>query len=112
MIRRTLIKEPVKEEPSQRRALFRIPCNILGKVCRVIIDSSSTDNIISEEAIIKLKLKRIPHTNPYKVTWLNKEQHILVGEQAWVEFTRGKYKDRVLRDILPMDACHLILGRP
>ena len=26
MMRRTLIKEPVKEEPSQRRSLFRIKC--------------------------------------------------------------------------------------
>ena len=84
----------------------------MGKVCRVVIDSLSTDNIISEEAISKLKLKIIPHTNPYKVTWLNKGQHILVGEQAWVELTIGKYKDKVLRDILPIDACHLLLGRP
>ena len=79
MIRRTLIKEQIKEEPSQRRALFRIRCKIMGKVCRVIIDSGSTNNIISKEAVNKLKLKRIPHANPYKVTWLNKGEHILVG---------------------------------
>ena len=112
MMRRTLIKEPVKEEPSQRRSLFRIKCKIMGKVCRVIIDSGSTDNIVSEEAVSKLKLKRISHTNPYKVTWLNKGQDVLVNEQAWVEFSIGRYKDKVLCDVLPMDACHLLLGRP
>lgn len=33
-------------------------------------------------------------------------------EQAWVDFNIGRYRDRVLCDILPMDACHLLLGRP
>ena len=66
MIIRTLIKESIKEEPSLRRALFRIKCYIMGKVCRVIIDSGSIDNIISEEVVNKLKLKRIPRAKPIR----------------------------------------------
>ena len=72
MFNRVLIKQPVKEEPKQRRTLFRARCKIFGKVCKVIVDSSSIDNIISEDAVKKLKLETKPHTNPYKVTWLNK----------------------------------------
>lgn len=53
----------------------------------------------------------MPHSHPYKVTWLNKGQHVLVNEQVWVEFAIGKYYDRILCDVLPMDACHLLLGR-
>ena len=34
-----------------------------------------------------------------------------MSDQAWVEFNRGKYKDKVLCNVLPMDACHLLLGR-
>lgn len=83
-----------------------------GKLCRMIIDSGSTDNIISLEAANKLKLERIPHSCPYKVSWLNKGQQEVVNEQAWVEFSIGGYKDKILCDILPMDACHLLLGRP
>lgn len=48
MFNRVLIRQPVKEEPKQRRALFRARCKILGKVCKVIVDSGSTDNIISD----------------------------------------------------------------
>lgn len=51
IIRRILIKEPTKDDQKQRRALFRVKCNILGKVCRVIINSRSTNNVISKEAI-------------------------------------------------------------
>ena len=112
MFRRVLIKEPSKEEPKQRRALFRIKCKILGKVCKVIVDSGSTDNIISEEAVQKLKLTKIPHDHPYRVTWLNKGQNVLVNEQVWVDFSIGGYQDKILCDVLPMDACHLLLGRP
>lgn len=45
-----------------------------GKVCKVIIDLGSTDNFISIEMVEKLKLRRIPHASPYKVSWLNKGQ--------------------------------------
>ena len=112
MVKRTLLKMPQRKEPRQRKSLFRTTCKSHGKICKVIVDSGSTENIVSLEMVEKLKLKRLPHHNPYKVSWLNKGQHVLVDEQAWVEFEIGEYKDRVLCDILPMDACHLLLGRP
>ena len=79
---------------------------MMGKVGKVIIDSSCTDNIVLEEAANMLNMKIIPHSNPYKVTWVNK------GQQKWVEFSIRKYKDNVLCNFLPIDACHLLLGRP
>lgn len=66
MFNRVLIRQPVKDEPKHRRALFRVRCKILGKVCKVIVDSGSTNNIILDEAAKKLKLTKIPHTNPYR----------------------------------------------
>lgn len=79
IIRRFLIKELVREEPKQRRSFFKVKCKILGKVYKVIIDIG-TDNIISEEAMNKLGVPRIPHDHPYRVTWLNKGKHVLVNE--------------------------------
>ena len=36
----------------------------------------------------------------------------MVDEQALVEFEIGEYKDNILCDIMPMDACHLLLKCP
>ena len=72
MFRRVLIKKFSLDERKHRRDLFRIRCKILGKVCKVVVDSDYTNNIISEDAANKRKLTKIPHVNPYKVTWLNK----------------------------------------
>ena len=111
MFNMVLIRQPVKDEPKHRRALFKVQCKILGKVCKVIVDSGSIDNIISKEAVNKLKLTKIPHVNPYKVTWLNKGQSVLMNEKTWVDVL-SSYKDKLICDVLPMDACHLLLGRP
>ena len=46
------------------------------------------------------------------MTWLNQEQSVFFIEQTWVDFSIGAYKDRVLCDVFPMDACHLLFGRP
>jgi len=36
----------------------------------------------------------------------------LVDEQCEVEFHIGRDKDKVVCDIMPMDVCHILLGRP
>ena len=35
-----------------------------------------------------------------------------MNEQCNVEFHIGTYKDEILCDIIPMDVCHILLGRP
>lgn len=60
----------------------------------------------------KLGLRRTKHPTPYKVSWLQKGHQLLVDEKALVEFKIGIYKDSVVCGIIPMDVCHMLLGRP
>ena len=112
MIRRKFPKVTIPEEPLQRKALFQINCTVQGKVCKIVVDSGSTENMVSCEMVNKLNLKRIPYDFPYKVSWLSNVQSLIVNEQAMVDFKIGEYKDSVLCDILPMDCCHLLRGIP
>lgn len=68
MMRRTLIKAPIPQEPPQRKTIFRTTCKSGGKVCQVIVDFGLTDNLVSLEMVDKLHFKRIPHPYPYKVS--------------------------------------------
>eukprot|EP00253_Pinus_taeda_P017365 PITA_17365 len=113
VLNKVLLK-PAKEtaEPDQRKALFRTVCKSQGKCCKVIVDSGSTDNLVAVEMVEKLGLKKLKHPTPYKVSWLQKGHQLLVDEQCEVEFQIGKYKDKILCDVMPMDVCHLLLGRP
>ena len=86
MMKRTLLKVPTTMEPPQRKTIFRTACKYGGKVGKVIIESRSIENLVSLEMIQKLKLRRIPHPFPYKVSWLTKGQETLVNEKAWVNF--------------------------
>lgn len=112
MVRRQLLKESNEKDVTQRRALSRTTCRCKGKVCKVVIDSGSVDNVVSNEMVEKLNLEKIPHGTPYRVSWLKDDQTILVSESAKVEFHIGSYKDKLVCDILPIDCCHLLLGRP
>eukprot|EP00253_Pinus_taeda_P013933 PITA_13933 len=113
VLNKVLLK-PAKEvaEPDQRKALFRTICKSRGKCCKLIIDSGNTDNLVAVEMVEKLGLKKLKHPTPYKVSWLQKGHQLLVDEQCEVEFQIGKYKDKILCDVMPMDVCHLLLGRP
>ena len=35
-----------------------------------------------------------------------------VDKQVEIKFSIGNYKDKVLCDVVPMEACHILLGRP
>jgi len=39
--------------------------------CRVIIDSGSCVNAVASGMVTKLGLKTVPHSQPYKVSWVN-----------------------------------------
>eukprot|EP00253_Pinus_taeda_P033085 PITA_33085 len=113
VLHKVLLK-PVNEsvEQTQQKALFRTICKSRGKCCKMIIDSGSTDNLVSTEMVEKLGLKRLKHPSPYRVSWLQKGHQLLVDEQSEVEFQIGRYKDKIICDIMPMDVCHILLGRP
>eukprot|EP00253_Pinus_taeda_P029483 PITA_29483 len=113
VLHKVLLK-PVDDsvEQTQRKALFRTICKSQGKCCKMIIDSGSTNNLVSTEMVEKLGLKHLKHPSPYRVSWLQKGHQLLVDEQSEVEFQIGRYKDKIICDIMPMDVCHILLGRP
>jgi hypothetical protein len=45
--------------------------------------------------------------------WLKKENKVIVLKRCLAKFSIGtKYKDKTWCDMVAMDACHLLLGRP
>jgi hypothetical protein len=53
------------------------------------------------------------HPRPYKLTWLDKKNDVTVSKRSLVSFSIGTtYKDQIWCDVVSMDACHLLLGRP
>jgi hypothetical protein len=81
-------------------------------VCKVIVDSGSIDNLVSIEMVESMELETIEHPSPYRVSWLQKGYQVNVTKQCLVELKIGGYKDEILCDVIPMDVCHLFLGRP
>lgn len=57
MIRRIVLRASKEEDSSQRRSLFRTTCKSKGKVCQVVNDSGSQDNLVSREMVDKLSLE-------------------------------------------------------
>ncbi|KAJ0981298.1 hypothetical protein J5N97_009553 [Dioscorea zingiberensis] len=83
------------------------------KVCKVIIDSGSCENVVSEDAVQKLQLKTKRHPKPYNLSWLSKGNEVKVDRRCLVSFSIGqRYFDNAWCDVVSMDACHLLLGRP
>jgi hypothetical protein len=78
----------------------------------VIIESGSIENLVSTDMVEKLKLKTTAHPRPYKVSWLEKGHLVMITKQCLVEIKIGGYKDEITCDVIPMDICHILLGRP
>lgn len=74
------MRKPKEKDITQRRELLHINCKRKGKVCKVVKDSGSTDNMVSREMVDKLNLEIIPHQTPYKASCMSDNQSLLVDE--------------------------------
>jgi hypothetical protein len=108
-----LLFTPKREEPSQRHKIFRTRCTVNKMVCDIIIDSGSSENIVSKVMVTKLGLQTRKHPSPYKISWIKRGNEVKITEICHIKFSIGKnYVDEVTCDVVEMDACHIILGRP
>ncbi|XP_021969096.1 uncharacterized protein LOC110864356 isoform X1 [Helianthus annuus] len=113
VIHRALNGAAVHSDKLQREALFRTRCTIRDKVCSLLIDGGSCTNVASQTLLSKLGLSTEPHPSPYDIHWLNHGRGIRVSTRVLITFSIGQeYKDEIWCDVIPMDACHVLLGRP
>ncbi|RDY05369.1 hypothetical protein CR513_10808, partial [Mucuna pruriens] len=110
---RSLMSTQVGEDDdSHGENIFHSRCHVTGKLCSIIIDGGSYINVASSRLVQKLKLPTLSYPKPYKLQWLNSEGELMITKQVSLAFVLGKYKDEVLCDVLPMEATHIVLGRP
>lgn len=84
-----------------------------GKVRNLVIDSGSCENVVSKEAVRKLGLETEKPPTLYRLEWFKKGNELMISKCCLVSFSiRAKYRDQVWCDVVAMDACHLLLGRP
>ena len=108
----SLSVQPKTNEKEQRENLFHSRCLVSEKVCSLIIDGGSCTNVASDTLVRKLGLATRPLSRPFRLEWLNEAGEQYVKEQVTVPITIGRYEDEVVCNVLPMDACHILLGRP
>ena len=112
VVRRLLGSHPKDDDSSQRENIFHTRCLVRNATCSLIIDSGSCVNVASTRLVSKLNLPTTPHPKPYKLQWLNDNGELLVDKQVLVDLEIGKYHDSIVCDVVPMEATHILLGRP
>ncbi|XP_072087309.1 uncharacterized protein [Arachis hypogaea] len=112
VVRRALNLQVKEDSLEQCQNLFHTRFLVGGKVCSLIIDGRSWTNMASTLMVEKLGLTCVRHPKPYTLQRLNDSGEIKVDKQVTIAFSVGKYVDKALCDVVPMQACHLLLGRP
>lgn len=67
---------------------------------------------MAQVVVDKLKLKPLRHSQPYQISLLKKGNELSVEKKCIVPFSFGKYYGDIWCDVVPMDSCHLLQGRP
>jgi hypothetical protein len=101
-----------KEENGQRYNLFHTRGKIKDKLCQIIVDNCCCNNIASQELVERMRLKQQCHPSPYKIQWLADCGAMRESNMVTMQFSIGKYHDQVDCNVVPIQACQLLLGRP
>jgi hypothetical protein len=99
-------------EKLQHHNLFQIFFIVKDYRVRTIIDGGSCNNLVSADFMANIGLTTHLHTHPYYIQWLNNSGKAKVTHIARVHFSIGTYHDYADCDIVPMQACSLLLGHP
>jgi hypothetical protein len=97
-------------EKLQRHNLFQIFFVIKDCHVRTIIDGGSCNSLVSADFVTKIGLSTCVHTHPYYIQWLNNSGKSKVTQTTRVHFSIGTYHDYADRNVVPMQACSLLLG--
>jgi len=86
---------------------------VSGKICSLSIDGGSCANIASQSMVEKLKIAISPHPKPYSIQLLGQDKELQISSESLLSISIGKnYKDDIWCNIVPIDACHILLGKP
>ena len=67
---------------------------------------------MSSNLVKKLGLTTRPHPRPYHIQWLNDSGKAKVTQTCRVSFSISSYAASIDWDVVPMQACSLLLGHP
>ncbi|XP_071676938.1 uncharacterized protein [Lolium perenne] len=109
---RVLSVQLSKSEHDQRHNLFQTRGVVKERAIRIIIDGGSCNNLASVDMVEKLSLPTRQRTHPYYIQWFESSRKLKVTRTTRVHFTIGTYSDFVDCDVVPMQACSLLLARP
>jgi hypothetical protein len=101
-----------EEMKIQRHNLFHMYFIVQGCHVLTIIDSGSCNNLVSSHLVEKLGLTTQQYSYPYKLQWFNNNGKIKVTKSARISFFKGSYHDTADFDVVPMQACSILLGCP
>jgi hypothetical protein len=94
-----------EDDQSQSHKIFCTRYTVNQKVCDVIIDGGSKENVVSKEMVSKLGLKTDKHLTPYKIEWIKRGTEALITERCCFTFLIDKHcSDSILCDVVEMDA--------
>ncbi|KAH7557641.1 hypothetical protein JRO89_XS11G0195400 [Xanthoceras sorbifolium] len=69
------------------------------KALNVIINNGSSTNVVAKEVVDQLSLPQETYPTPYKVSWINESNSVLVQTRFLVKFSLGR---RVVLEPLPI----------
>jgi hypothetical protein len=112
IVQRSLSAQVHHANKIQRHNLFHIffiidDCHVL-----TIIDGGSCNNLVNSEVVKKLGLTTRAHPHPYNIQGFNNSGKVKVTQIARVHFSIISYHVVADFDVVPMDACSLLLGCP
>jgi len=110
IIQRLLCNQETYDTMHRHQILYS-RCSVKSKVCNLVIDNKSCENIVFKALVDYLKVETEPHRHPCIIGWIKKGPSIQVINLYHVLILIGKfYQDFVACDV-DMDKCYILLGR-
>ncbi|GJU49904.1 hypothetical protein Tco_1219459 [Tanacetum coccineum] len=114
VVQRTLCSPKVSDS-SQINKIFQTKCLVKEKICSIVIDGGSCENLVANDLVKAFKFPTEPHPSSFKIGWIKKGPTLKVTEICnicKVPLVIGKHYNELVTCDVDMKAYHVLLRRP
>ncbi|GJS97980.1 hypothetical protein Tco_0819150 [Tanacetum coccineum] len=101
VVQQTLCSPKISDS-SQRNKIFQIKCLVKEKICSIMIDRGSCENLLSKDLVKAFKLPTKPHHSLCQIGLIKKVSTLKVTEIYKVPFAIGKHYNKKTIGMLPL----------
>lgn len=103
---------PKVDDETQQHKLFHTRCTVNQHFFTLLLIAVAARILLVGKLLSNWFLNIDKYPKPYTISWIKEVPEVTITERCKISFSIGKYRDKIYCDVVDINACNLLFGKP